>query len=1050
MPKKLLAIVFYSFCLISQNNALLAQTSDANLNNTQSINQIEFKTPSQTPEMGINQVNPNNVSNVNETSLFVSPNSINDLSKNNVNNNQNAQPTPPQTDNTVKTNPSANSNNTGNSNNTSNPNFTPNAKDSHNIKNAIIQELPTFPTVQKTTESVERVKNYLKSGENFFNKGDLDKALEKWQAAYGLSIEMKYPEGEGAALTNMCLVFIQKNQYVKARYLGENAIELLATTSDINALARARVALAQAYFGLDNTLWAVQQLDAALKILTKEGTNNLDTAKLMNLAGSLLLKYGKYKEALQFFKQGVTSYEQAGDTVAAVNNEISVINLMQEIGLYTAAAEEATRAIETAKATKKPSLIIATLSVSANCEYNPGEYSRALKTYAEVIDLINQNSDSLKNNSDLSKANINVGLACTLIALGRNQQALGHLEEAIPKLREAGAKINEAQAMNALGIVNDRIGNYNEANRWFAEALELLTLINPTPAKLTVTYLLNQAITAYHQGSNRSAKIQIDNALNFLQKNHNDFLLSRCKLCQAQILLKLADNVNAQKALKDSIEISTKINDDQTTWRGYLLLSTIQSSQGQTAEAVDSLKSAISFFRSPLSNIHPSPESLFFVDSRNDLGFDLINQLAQNNLKIEALLALEQLKDEKFLNLYLNSIPEVKPDDKEVFEDLKSLRSHLYAAENVSKPSELITDWKSWIIRFNTLKKQNPNLASMIAPIPLSYNQVLKSLNEKNLFIVDFLTGPRGTMVFTLSGNNNQLNSKFINVNEKQLAAMVKQVLFTIGQGASLEQQKQSLHLAFQKLFSDELNSNLNTKNLVILPDSSLYNLPFSALVDNNGKFLIENYNLTLASSLRSLTSAKDSPAFSGAVFIDSEANDQDAALKFEKIFAPGLSEVINQTSINLPKLGEKLLDKSILHILDKVVINHEDPLKSSFNVTIMDKDDQKLKLADFTSMSIPNDTFILSKCSLGNNIEDGFAINMMNRSLLYAGAKNQLLSLWFLPNSNKEAILYSFYKEKSQGQDTCKAFQKALVSALGSNPKPSHWAGFQLFGQPN
>lgn len=1030
--------IFFTLCyLFNLNIFALAQTIENNSTNPQdpssNLNQIEFKTINQNNGFTNNN---NQLNKSSEATLLVSPENSQNTVKPTVN---------PTDANSAKSKPTEPDSSFKQDNN--NPNFDPKNKDMNSFKKAVIQELPSFPTVQKTTETIEKVKQLLKSGENYFEKNDLDKALEKWQNAYGMSIEMKYPEGEGATLTNMCLVFIQRHQYVKARYLGENAIEVLATTNDVNALARARVALAQAYFGLDNSLWAVQQLDAALKILTKEGTNNLDTAKLMNLAGSLLLKYGKYKEALQFFKQGVTCFEQAGNRIAAVNNEISVINLMQEIGLYTAASEEASRAIESAKITNNPSLIIATKSAYANCEYNLGEYSQALKTYADVVNIFNQNSDSLKANTDLSKANINVGLACTLIALGRNKQALSHLQEAVPKLREAGAKINEAQAMNALGIVNDRLGNYAEANRWFSESLELLTLVSPTPAKLTVTYLLNQAVTEYHQGINRTAKIHIENALNFLKKYPNVFLEGRCQLCLAEILLKLADSVNAQTALDKTLKISTKINDDQTSWRAYLLLAKIQLTQNLKDQAIDSLKSSISFFRSPLSNIHPSPESLFYVDNRNDLGFDLISLLSENDLKVESLLALEQIKDEKFLNVFLSSIPNVKPEDREVFEDLKGLRSHLYAAENVSKPSELINDWKNWIIRFNNLKTQNPNLASMMAPIPLSYSQIIQTAKEKNLFIVDYLTGPKSTIVFTLSGSQAQLSSQVLNIGEKQLNSMVKQVLYTIGQGASLEQQKQSLHLAYQKLFGDILNNIKTNESLIILPDSVLFNLPFPALVDNNNKFLIETKLMAESSTLRALINENKNTSGTGAIFIDSDPNQNDVN-SLSKLFAPGLAEIINQTSINIASLSEKVKDKGILQIFAKINFNHESPLNSDFDITNENNSQEKINLQDFVTMDLPSDAFILSKSSLGNDIEDGLALNVINRSLSYAGARNQLFTLWFLPNSTKNLLLLEFFKEKLSGQSTCKAYQTSLNTAIKANPRPSHWAAFKFFGQ--
>ena len=128
-------------------------------------------------------------------------------------------------------------------------------------------------------------------GENLFKQRLLEKALAKWQEAYGLSLEMKYSEGEGRALTNMGRIFIERGQFVKAKYMGENAIEVLAGVSDKKALGRAHLYLAQAYFGLDNPVWAGEQLDQAMKAFSADAGNNAaDTAKVMAIAANVLLK----------------------------------------------------------------------------------------------------------------------------------------------------------------------------------------------------------------------------------------------------------------------------------------------------------------------------------------------------------------------------------------------------------------------------------------------------------------------------------------------------------------------------------------------------------------------------------------------------------------------------------------------------------------------------------------------------------------------------------------------------------------------------------------
>ena len=153
-----------------------------------------------------------------------------------------------------------------------------------------IRELPILPEMGgKTQESMEKVSKLMDEGEKFFAAKQLDKALIKWQEAYGMSIEMRYSEGEGQALTNMCRFFLERGQLVKAKYMGENAVEVLAELSDKKSLGRARVQLARAYFGLDNATGAGAQLDDALKLFTGSNVNNpTDAAEILSVSAGLL------------------------------------------------------------------------------------------------------------------------------------------------------------------------------------------------------------------------------------------------------------------------------------------------------------------------------------------------------------------------------------------------------------------------------------------------------------------------------------------------------------------------------------------------------------------------------------------------------------------------------------------------------------------------------------------------------------------------------------------------------------------------------------------
>src|SRR6185369_6806151 len=73
-----------------------------------------------------------------------------------------------------------------------------------------IRQIPTLMDIPQTPESIDKVNRLDADGEKFLDNKQIDKALEKWQEEYALSMEMRYPEGQGRALTNMSRCYLAR------------------------------------------------------------------------------------------------------------------------------------------------------------------------------------------------------------------------------------------------------------------------------------------------------------------------------------------------------------------------------------------------------------------------------------------------------------------------------------------------------------------------------------------------------------------------------------------------------------------------------------------------------------------------------------------------------------------------------------------------------------------------------------------------------------------------------------------------------------------------
>lgn len=909
-----------------------------------------------------------------------------------------------------------------------------------------VHELPVLPEIQKTQDSIDKVAKLMDEGEKFFKIHQLDKALVKWQEAYGLSIEMKYTEGEGAALTNMCRFFLDRGQMTKAKYMGENAVEVLADISDKTMLGRARVQLARAYFGLDNSIAAGAQLEDALKLFTTGTTNNAaDAAELLFVSADLLTRIGRLKESIKFYDQAATLYLQANDNIHAVNTRIQIANTLTQLGLFVAANEEASKAVSQARNANNPLLYVTALTAQANSQYVLAEYANARKTYEQLLTLLPQ-VDATKLTAS-ARGIIDIGYGTTLVATGDLDQARVVLERAIPIIRKSNAISSQCTAYNSLGIVEELQGAHGKAAQDIQSAIDLQTVNAKKSPKFLVTLLQNLAAVESRSGDNRNARTHLEQALNLLKKNKDSLNEGRLLSSIAEVQLKLADAASAEALVRQAIAVSEKIKDDAALWRDYSILARIQFSQEQVQPGKASLTSALSFFRSPQAGVFPNAEQLFFPSTREDLGQKLVAMCAKNGMAEQALLAAEQLKEESFSSEWNRRGGLVRPGDREVYTDLVTQRAHLHAAETSSTPDKLISEWQSYLGRFRTLTAENRNLARMVAPVPTTVIDIMKAVQARHATIVEFLVGSDSTVVFTLDPSG-RISSTVLPVGSKRLQSQVTALLAppAPGEDSSAAQLRERTNL--QALYTELLPAavrNFLPKNpdqmVVVIPDGVLFNLPFAALVDGQGKYMVENHLMTMASSMGVFLDSPPKYADDLSVVITSNASGDEHAitqgLQPDQVTRLGVDPELNTIS-------ESARGKAVVHFTNQTPLS-TNPMRSMLQ---MASNGAKRVTADrLFEQTLPSDLILMSATSVNAKDVQGNAVKVFSRGFNYAGARNVMMSLWVEPESSRNYQLVEFYKGKQEGLTQAQSLRKAQLVALSKDPSPKSWAAFQLLG---
>ncbi len=915
----------------------------------------------------------------------------------------------------------------------------------------------TIPVIDipQTAESIDKVRKLEAEGEKLFNQKLIDKALAKWQEAYGMSIEMKYGEGEGRALTNMCRCYLDRGDWTKAKYLGENAIEVLGNSKDPRSLGHARVALAQAYFGLGNNESAGQQLASAIKAMTgSEGADSVEAGRLMNLAGNLLMRYDKMKEGAQFIQQAAIYYAQGGDTADAIRDHLIVASILEQYGWYTASLEESQKAVNVAKNSTgdNTASLITAMSSLANGQYVLCEFTTARRTYEEVLALMVK---PLKPPlSALARANVMIGYAHCLAATGDLDLARQTFEKCITVFKAAAASTAQAQAWNGLGIAEEGQGNHTKAIASLTQALELQSVVRPPNPRMQLAILHNLAFADARAGLNSDARGHLQAALTILKKFKDPVFEDRTYCALAEVYFRLADAQAADASVRKAIELGLAINDDASLWRDYVIKAKLELALGEQDKAKESLSSALSFFRSPQAGAFPSPDRLSFPSTREDLGEQLVALVARMGMAEQGLLAAEQLKEESFSNDWLKRGVQLKLEDRDVFHDLSTERAHLHAAEAINPPSRITKDWQKWLVRFRTLVAQNRSLARMIAPVPNRMGDIMKAVQASHSMFVEYLLGPDSSVVFTIDGSG-RLSATVLGVTRKQLQTQVSALLnmpaTAAGDPTTAQRERSTLQSIYNELFPTAVR-NLMPKNpeqtVCIVPDGVLFNLPFAALVDERGKFLVESHTLTLAGSTGAILDIPPRYADDNSVLVASKDGGNNEINLISGVFQQDAVTKLLGKDADIAALREQGRGKMI-HCANHFSLLANNPFNSLLPLS-PDKDAENQKTVTAEKLfdgSMPSDLTVWSGSSVSTKDTLGNSVKVFSRGLNYAGVRNVILSLWVAPDPERTNELMDFYKHKQSGLNQAQSLRKAELVSLAKDPSPHAWAAFQLLG---
>lgn len=284
---------------------------------------------------------------------------------------------------------------------------------------------------------------------------------------------------------------------------------------------------------------------------------------------------------------------------------------------------------------------------------------------------------------------------------------------------------------------------------------------------------------------------------------------------------------------------------------------------------------------------------------------------------------------------------------------------------------------------------------------------------------------------------------------------------------------KISAHKLYQLLIPDKIPNAVN--DLVIIPTGRMGVIPFEALLTKESTeedfkklpYLIHRYSiryefsagLALQKKPKStgITSAlfcapvtfPDKDALADLPGTEKEVNTIATLFKQKNINS---SVMLNNKASEANLKSGSLKNYSLVHLATHGVVDENSPeLSRIFLQTDSEAEDGNLFAGEIYNLELKADLVALSACQTGlGKISKGEGVIGLSRALVYAGARNIIVSFWSVADESTAQLMTGFYSGLLQDQSLnySQDLRKAKLALLtGEYAAPYYWAPFVLIG---
>ncbi|HKG21213.1 MAG TPA: CHAT domain-containing tetratricopeptide repeat protein [Blastocatellia bacterium] len=896
--------------------------------------------------------------------------------------------------------------------------------------------------------------------------------------------------------------FDQKGDYAEALRISQLAVRIAERAGGRVGLGHALCNLGMIYDHQNRSSQALDSFQKGLVIFEEVGDKK-GKARALDAIGVSYSSQRRFEEALEWSNKSLPVAEESGDRnlVARILNNLGFIH--NALGHYDLSLELYQKSLALSEELNDKNLLDLALNNIATQYLAHGRNAEALDYLLKSLK-IKEEGGMAGDKRGMAIRMQNIGLVYR--RQGRLEQALAYASQSLKLMEEINDKFGIANLQNNIGVIYKTQGLYEQALAWFRKSLQGFEELK---AKGGVARVLNNVGDINRlQGHYEQALELLRQSLRLREEGTDRGAVSLTLNNLGQLYQDMGKYAEMLEVSSRCAGLTEEINDPEELWKAREHMGRALRALGRPAEARRNFLAAIATIESLRVEVAGGgQQQQSFLESRISPWRGMIALLVSQQEYAEALTFAEGSKARVLLDTLSAGRASLRrslsPQERQTEEGqrlrLVSLNSQLTNEQRGDKPdAERTTKLKAGIekarLEYEAIETglyvAHPELKvkrgeatvikaeELTALLPDAASALLEYVvtdDEAYLFVVTKADGKAAAEVqlYTLRVKRDELAAQ-VEAFRGQLAG--RDLGFRVGAA--------KLYELLLKPAAAQLSGKTN---LVIVPDNTLWDLSFQALLASPNRFLIENAAVSYAPSftaLREMTKRRKNqtgnPASTTLLALGNpslgketvnrvaltlrdeqldplpESEQEVKALR--QLYGASRSKVYTGADAREDRVKAEAGQARILHFATHSMLNNASPMYSYLALAEGGTgEDGLLEAWELMQLDLKADLAVLSACETARGrVGAGEGMIGLSWAMFIAGVPSIVVSQWKVEAAGTRDLMVYFHHALLSGPragkvkpTTAEALRQSALRLLkkAETSHPFYWAGFVLVG---